>query len=698
MRNLQLAIFMSFAPLCLSAQMLANTEGVAKNTAHANTAKPNNETPEQARTQVLSMLNFFTKSAMTPEETREAGIGEKEEMTAANDKLSFINYLGKIEIVLNKRMRKLEAEDSRNKISMVEKSELFRALNILKSANCLADRSNGLFVKQKDYDGQEIIAFQLDEFKGNARYGFVENYREGFSRIKKDQVYGFVNYCGDEVIPCQYETAEAFNNGRALVKKVAWFYTDANGKESEPLFNVADAQALKNGISIAKMKDGKCALIDNRYDATKKTTSDYYDEIKPFSGMDIFRVRIGNKYGLISLQGQVKLEPNYEAIEPSGVTYLYKITQNGKIGLMDTEWKIRFAPAYNSIGDFDVNGLAVAKEGENCRLLSNRTYKNSQIYKTIGAFNASKLAQIQNETGNFGLINTDLQVIADPIYFNIGEFNEIGLAPACRVDKKCGFVNTKGVEVITPVYEEVGQFNKHGLVVVRELTKDCNKNKVCKTDIVYSKLGQVIIAKANEKDVQTMKIHYELMDTLHSDKFVAVKMFINDENQGFQLIDAGTFRLITNTPYQGISPYDANGILRIKKDNLWGLMDTLGKIILPPTYQEIRKLNDGMYATKDDKDNFGFIDKKAKIQIPFEYDEVKFFKNGHCVVTKGKEKWGLINKFNAKIVPLAFKTVAVRADQYEMTDDKGNIYIINEKGDCQQNCQKFEEFRKKANK
>ena len=308
------------------------------------------------------------------------------------------------------------------------------------------------------------------------------------------------------------------------------------------------------------------------------------------------------------------------------------------------------------------------------------------------------MAQVQNETGNFGLINTDLQVIADPIYFNIGEFNEIGLASACRVDKKCGFINTKGVEVITPVYEEVGQFNKYGLVVVRELTKDCNKNKVCKTDIIYSKMGQVIIAKANEKDVQTMKIHYELMDTLHSDKFVAIKMFVNDENQGFQLVDASTFRLITNTPYQGISPYDANGILRIKKDNLWGLMDTLGKIILPPTYQEIRKLNDGMYATKDDKDNFGFIDKKAKIQIPFEYDEVKFFKNGHCVVTKGKEKWGLINKFNAKIVPLAFKTVAVRADQYEMTDDKGNIYIINEKGDCQQNCQKFEEFRKKANK
>ena len=127
------------------------------------------------------------------------------------------------------------------------------------------------------------------------------------------------------------------------------------------------------------------------------------------------------------------------------------------------------------------------------------------------------------------------------------------------------------------------------------------------------------------------------------------------------------------------------------------MLDAEGNIVLAPTYAEIRKANDGFYAVKNDRDKFGFIDKKAKIQIPFEYEDVKSFRKGYCVVARGKEKWGLINKFNAKIVPLNFKSVNVKDGQYEMIDNKDNIYMIDDKGDCLQNCQKFEELRRKAN-
>jgi WG containing repeat len=658
-----------------SAQDLAFANN-AKNTKNYNTPV----TPEQARTQIVSFLNQF---------------GTENEVV---DKYNFNAYMAKMTQLFKEKIKTIETDDVKDVFQMDAKSEYLRALNILKSAQCLAETKQGQFVKQKDYEGQEIVAFNLDDLRQNARYGLVENFREGFARFKKDQVYGFMNYCGEEVITNQFEASEPFNDGKALVKKVGWFFIDAAGQESDVLQNIVEAQAIKHGVSIAKLNDGKYAMIDNRYDVTKSLISEKYDDIKPFIGMDIFRVRKGERFGLITLKGDVKLEPVYETIEQMSTPNLFKITQNGKIGLMNSEWQVKFQPSFIELGDFDLNGIAMAKEANGYRLISNRTFRSSALYKTIGSFNSLKIAQIQGETGLFGLIDNNMTVIIEPQYASIGEFNELGLAEACKMERKCGYISNKGLEIISPVYEEVGKFNKFGLVVVRELTKDCNKNKNCKTDLVYNKFGQIVIAKANEKEVNTMKIRYEIVDSLHSNKFIIVKMFLDDQPQGYHLIENNTYRLITNMVYQAVSPADVNGVLRVKKNNLWGMIDVTGAVLLEPTYNEIRKSNDGYYPAMNKDEKFGFIDKRGKFLIPFEYDDVKYFRNGYCVVTKGKEKWGLINKYNAKVIPLYFKTVNYTEGHYEMIDEKGNTFTIDDKGDCMgANCAKFEEIRKKAN-
>ena len=698
MKNLHIAIALLVTPICAQAQLMTQVDNKLSGTAAAvsvSVKKNNNETPEQARTQLMSSMNLYRGYTVSVEEIKNNETNEKEE-TSTEDKANFNSYTAKMEQVLQRRMKALETDNIKDADQLAEKSELIRAFNILKSASCLAERKDGAFVKQKDLSNRDIIAFQLDQLRTNARYGMVEAYNEGYARIKKDQVFGFLNYCGEEVIPCQYETAEAFNNGRALVKKVDWYFTDAKGEESAALFNVVDAKALMYGVSMVRFKNGKYGFIDNKYDITKTPISALYDEIVPFFGKEIFKVREGNKYGLISLQGVVKLESNYDNIDISGASHLYKISQNNKLGLVDTFWKVKFTPEFDMIYEFNSNGIAVCKVGEKFRLISSRTYKSSELYKSVGIFGKNGLANIQDSNGKFGLINSDLTVVVMPMYSSIGEFNEIGLAPACRSEKKCGFINTKGTEVIAPEYEEVGTFSKFGYVVVTEMLKD-SKNKAYKTDLVYNNAGQVVVDKMESKE-EGIKIHYEILDTLHSDKYVALKNFKNEDLQGFQLINVNNSKLITPTPYQSITSIDVNAILRIKKDNVWGLMDTTGKVIVEPTYSEIRKQGEGFYAVKNDKDQYGFVDKKGKIQIPFEYDDVKSFRNGHCIVTKGKEKWGLINKFNAKIVPLYFKSVVVKDGQYEMTDDKGGIYMIDDKGDCLQNCPKFEELRRKANK
>jgi hypothetical protein len=647
------------------------------------------ETPEQARKQLIESLIALKKTL---------GIETSDKDKVNGSLQEFVDFINATKESIEVRLASLNKGDIKEKGRMIEINGCIRSLNILKSAYCLSEKVSVNYVKQTDLNGQEIIAYNIEELKTNARYGLVEAYCEGYARIKKDQVYGFLNYCGDEVIESQYEVAQPFNNGKALVKKVNWFFIDAIGKESEALFQVVDATPLKYGISIAQFVDNKFALIDNRYDATKVAISEKYDEISPLKGSDLFKTRIGNQWGLITLTGEVKLTTLYESIEHTNMAHIFRVIKNGKIGYMDNEWRIKIEPSFDEVGEVDRNGLAIAKEGSKYRLISFKTYQKSDAYTLINAFGDKKITIFQGDGGLFGLIGSDFKVILTPQYFSIGTFNEWGLAEACKLEKKCGFVNDKGIEVITPVYEELGAFNMHGLVVVRELTKDCNKNKNCKTDIVYNKYGQVIVAKAQENEYNSMKIRYELNDTLHSNKFVVAKMFIDDKPEGFHLIDSKTYRVITPTTYNGITPFDVNGYFRVKKGDVWGLLDTLGTLILQPTYREIKKCMDGYYGVKNEEGKFGFIDKKCKFIIPFEYDDVKFFRKGHCIVSKGKDRWGLINHFNAKIIPPFFKSVVVKDGTYELMDDKGAMYIVDDKGDCQgQNCAKFEEIRKKLN-
>ncbi len=670
--------------LTVGAPFVSNAQQMNQNAPNASAIfSMKSETPQQLRLEFLNILksqNLLDKSF----DGADLSNGQVFKEMSANALANVTKKLAEVE-------------------SNTQNTEGYRLRNVmamLQSASCLEEqKSDRLFVKQKDLDGNDIVAYPLDSLRTNARYGLVENYREGFARIKKDQVFGFLNLCGDEVIPCQYETSEPFNGGKALVKKVVWYFIDGTNNETDVLTNVVDAKALTQGVSLVKFKDNKYAFINNKYDETKKPISNLYDDIKPFFGKEIFKVKLGNLYGLINLQGQVLLNAAYDFVEPSGVAHLYRIGQSGKIGLLDSLWKIKFDPNFSQILDFDANGLAIAQSNGQYCLLSSRTYKSSKFYKYIAPFNKFGLAQIQDDAGLIGLINTDLNVIFEPRYTSISDFNDLVLAAVSNVDRKFGFINGEGKEVIKPQFDEVGKFNKFGLVLVKEDFRD-GKNKLYKVAQIYNHKGMAVITKDNDTTgvSASLTINYDFVDTLMNGKYLIAKKTIDGDFIGHHIVDMGAYRLLTKVPYTEISEHDEQAIFRYKYQNRWGMMDTTGKVVLQPTYMEIKTPGEGYYAVLDSTEKYGFIDKRGKIQIPFEYNDVKSYKKGHCVVTtKGRQNWGLINKFNAKVVPCYFRTVNMLEDRIEMTDDKGNKFMIDEKGDCVDNCPKFEEIRRKAN-
>ncbi len=663
-------------------------------------SKTTNEPLQQARRQLIASFNMFRDYSISVD-TLEVNTQSKEiaAIGTRNAEQDFSAYLDKMEKILQRKMERLEQTKAANTRYATDRTQLVRGQTLLKSARCLAENTLDIpFSTAKDLDGNEVTAFALDALKSNSRYGMVEAYKDGFARIKKDQVFGFLNYCGTEVITCQYEQAEPFNNGRALVKKMDWFFVEPDGSESEPLANVVKAQALKNGISLVTFGDGRQALVDNTYDQSKKPISAFFDAIEPFFERQMYRVRLGKKYGLMNLTGALKLDPIYDRIEPTNLTGYYQTESNGKIGIIDTTWAVRFKPMFSSMTGFNAYGMALAKEDGGFRLIQRKTMKPSKIYESIGDFNTFGLATIRTEAKTYGLIDTNLNVVLEPSFTSIGSFNEFGLAPACRTASQCGYLNTDGREVLPMRYESVGNFNAFGLAVARGIVPNYNGlGKEVIAEIVFDREGHMVIPPPVEGDPS--KTHYEVTDTIHGDHYNAVIVRVEDQEMiAYHLVDKDNLKLMTTTTYEVVGAYDVNHFFPVRKDKMWGLIDSTCKIVAPCKYAEIRKPSDNTYyAIRNGEDKWGFLNTKGRMQVPFEYTEVRNFRGGFAVVSKGKDKWGLINKFNAKIAPCAFRAINTNGTRYDLTDADNNNYAINANGDCEENCQKFEEVRKQAN-
>ncbi len=652
---------------------------------------------EEARRRFKMLFNFYRDFSVTIDTIM---FKEKDVSSSKTEAvpLSFSAYLSKMTVILSQKVDKINPNTDK---SRTELSHFLAGLNTLKSAKCFqSDNQANAFINTHDMSNNAITAFDLGSLRKNSRYGLIENYREGFARIRKDQVFGYLNLCGEEVIPCQYERAEPFNAGFALAKRVDWFFIDGDGNETEALENVADAKALKNGVSWLKMNNGKQTLIDNNFVTSKVSLSKFYDAIDTFYANDVFRIRVGKKIGLIGLNGKVIFDAVYDNIEPTNIAGIYRIYQNKNIGLIDSTWAIRLSPTYETVADFNAFGLALVKNQTGFAYIEAKTFKMTKYYTYLSDFNDFGVSIIRNEGNLYGLIDSTLTVTVPPKYVAMGVFNELGLASACQSEGKCGFIKYDGKEQIKANYESVTDFNAFGLAVATTIVENCDPSTGnCKAEIVIDRNGNTVIPVSDES--LKKKWHYELADSLYAKERYIIVNVIEDGRLMYSLVHKENFQLITPLPYQSIAPMDIYGNLRVKKDGKWGIIDSLGKVLAKPMYQDMKRGHENFYPTQNDKGKWGYLNKKGKAQIPFEYDEVRnFYRSGFACVSKGRGKLGLITPFNAKIVPCIFRSIDLNKDEtkFVVTDDNDNVFIINFKGECETNCPKFDELRAKANK
>ncbi|MCI0472893.1 MAG: WG repeat-containing protein, partial [Ignavibacteria bacterium] len=86
---------------------------------------------------------------------------------------------------------------------------------------------------------------------------------------------------------------------------------------------------------------------------------------------------------------------------------------------------------------------------------------------------------------------------------------------------------------------------------------------------------------------------------------------------------------------------DSNPLFRIEADGKYGYIDTTGKIIIKPQFDNARDFYEGL-AVVGIGQKWGYIDKTGMIVIESEYDYVYNFSEGLAIVELG-EKYGAID-------------------------------------------------------
>ena len=249
------------------------------------------------KTQKIMMA---TLANPTPFYNRDSLLTHFKQFFANPELINYQEYVNGMSAQLKKKINILEYDAIRNVFQLEQLTDLRGRFSLVNSATCLSNKIEGVFVRVKDSDGRDIMTQPLENAEN---YIAIETFKQGFSRVKQDKLgYGFVNICGEVIVKCQYNEAENFNDGKALVKKNNWLFVDIFGKESELLKDVTDALSLRKGISLVRFKNGKYALIDNQFDKTQTPVSDIYDLIEPLD-FENFRVKIGNETKVINIEG-----------------------------------------------------------------------------------------------------------------------------------------------------------------------------------------------------------------------------------------------------------------------------------------------------------------------------------------------------------------------------------------------------------
>jgi len=225
----------------------------------------------------------------------------------------------------------------------------------------------GKIVVPLKYDGVNFFSNGMAPVMLNERFGYVNStgkeivttqyekatvFDGGCGRIKMNNRWGLVNTSGKVIVQPHFEAISGFENGLAIyVMNGMYGYIDNRGKSLTDN-SYEDGYMFYQGIALVK-RSGKWGYID--------TTGKYLIKPKYLSAGAFVDNRAiirnkANKFGFINIEGDVVIEPVFDAVKNFSGGYA-AFLRNNKYGFIDTAGTVVIDPQFEETDDF-MNGWA----------------------------------------------------------------------------------------------------------------------------------------------------------------------------------------------------------------------------------------------------------------------------------------------------------------------------------------------------
>lgn len=391
---------------------------------------------------------------------------------------------------------------------------------------------------------------------------------------------GFMDMAGNEVVKCQYESAQPFKNGVAIV-----------------------------------YKSGKCGMID----ATGKVVLPLkYTQISPWNDK-LYLVKSGKKHGLVSATGNIVLDVKYSLITKANcygkaliaiggkATVNDKRTYmaNAKYGIINQDGNILVQPIHKGLYEFTYEGSNSVLYHEGKRLEYSYHYTTDTLVTDCSYLGYSKYginiykAGIIDGTGNT-LVATGLyNIVMQPKngmarYYNLKSKNtECGYHDIQANKGFCAATFSQPSSDITfwthgdftgsvaPVNGETWSFIDKTGAVKRSGYSELSHSEACGMWAAKSASCYTVFDESNQDIPSLSGYNGILFPSLETDE----KVFVVKKNDLYGAITQSGDTIVPFEYEQALA--NSHNTIPVKKNNLWGLVSVSNKEIIPNEFIDI---------------------------------------------------------------------------------------------------------------
>lgn len=382
--------------------------------------------------------------------------------------------------------------------------------------------------------------------------------------------------------------------------------------------------------------------------------SSKYQQVRYIS-FDIYRVKRGNKWGVINQTGEEIVPITYDYISDGRYNIGVFFARSGnKWGAFRIDGEILLPLEYSRIEWVSENNLILASK-PNSYMLYDRTFNKMfpQEYDYFYLSLESKLF-IVGLNSKFGLINFNGESIS-PLQYEQFIACRNGYCQM-KLNGKLGFINLSNEVVIPFEYDE----------------------------LEYHAIGNTYVARKNNQwgviDINNnVIVSFENNNTI--ERIISnPKQFIVSQSNKYGIIDY-TGKVLVPPMYDTFVQNTTKNFYVVSRDEKYGFIDSLGKIIAPLIYDYAAGLWGGLAIVKRNN-KYGAIDSSGKEVIPLIYDDYSGMSIKGLQVFKLGEYFGLVDNSGKIILPFEYKSVKtystpsastplkVRAKVYNMDDEE----------------------------